>query len=482
MFDTLIHSLKSQLSHLEIKIQQEKSHYRYISLQVPLKESVLLNPSSFCDSFFLSQPDSGFTLLGLDSLLTFEGKGEQRFNTIKSDFTKTLNQWYRADNEKLASPIAFLAFAFDEHDPMNKYWQSLPNTLLTIPRILVREINSCQSLIINIKLEDASSQSNFSKIETLLQQLFSQSLTETDKTRHLSASLSASLSTTNDKQDSSAYKSWQLLAQNAINQIQSGQFDKLVTSRQSNLQTSGEISTAKLVKKLELYYPSCSILSYHTSEKTIVAASPERLLSLNQPEIKSNAIGGTISRKKHSNSNKLDPLPFFFLKQSCEQTDNELTEHNKLLKEHNFISQSIYQSLDPLCHTLKMPISPFLMKLHNLYHLETPVQGKLMDNYDLFDCINALHPTPAVAGIPTQQAKQWLLDNENYHRGWYTGAFGWIDANMNGDLSVMLRCALIDKAKQEINLFSGAGLIAESDADAEWQETELKMQTIMEML
>jgi len=159
-----------------------------------------------------------------------------------------------------------------------------------------------------------------------------------------------------------------------------------------------------------------------------------------------------------------------------------LTENNKLLKEHNFISQSIYQSLDPLCHTLKMPISPFLMKLHNLYHLETPVQGKLMDKHDLFDCIKALHPTPAVAGIPTQQAKQWLLDNENYHRGWYTGAFGWIDANMNGDISVMLRCALIDTDKQEINLFSGAGLVAESDPDSEWQETELKMQTIMEML
>ncbi|MCK5666248.1 MAG: chorismate-binding protein, partial [Thiotrichaceae bacterium] len=68
------------------------------------------------------------------------------------------------------------------------------------------------------------------------------------------------------------------------------------------------------------------------------------------------------------------------------------------------------------------------------------------------------------------------------HRGWYTGAFGWIDANMNGDLSVMLRCALIDTGKQEINLFSGAGLVAESDPDAEWQETELKMQTIIEML
>ncbi|MCU7801127.1 MAG: chorismate-binding protein [gamma proteobacterium symbiont of Lucinoma myriamae] len=372
---------------------------------------------------------------------------------------------------------------------MNDHWQSLPNTLLTIPRLLIKEIDSSQSLIVNIKLEASSYNSSFSLIEALLQQLFNQPLTETDITQHPSAPTSFK---PNDKPASSAYKSWQSLTQNAINQIQSGEFDKLVTSRQSTLQTSTKVSVPKLVQKLVQHYPSCSILRYHTSEKTIIAASPERLLSLQHPDIQSNAIGGTISRKKQSNNKPLNTntsnnytnsLPFF-LKQSTEQTGDELAESKKLLKEHQFISQSIYQNLDPLCHTLKMPITPFLMKLHNLYHLETPVYGKLMDKYDLFDCIDSLHPTPAVAGIPTQQAKQWLLDNEKYHRGWYTGAFGWIDANMNGDLSVMLRCALIEQQehKQQINLFSGAGLVAESDPDAEWQETELKMQTIMEML
>ena len=476
MIDVLIKSLKSQLSHLETIIEQEKRQYHYTSLQIPLQKTILLSAVNFCDSFFLSQPDSNFTLLGLDSLLTFEANGERRFSSIKNDYSSILKQWYRQEDEKDCSPIAFLAFAFDEDDPMSDHWQSLANTLLTIPRILIREIDSSQFLIVNIALEKSSCHASFTKIEALLQQLFTTALPEADKTQYSSAAPF----TINEKYASSAYTSWQSLTQNAINQIQSGKFDKLVTSRQSTLQSSTKISTPKLVQKLVQYYPGCSILSYHTSDKTIVAASPERLLSIHHSDIQSKAIGGTISRNKHS-GNKPAPLPFF-LKQSTEQTCNELAESNKLLKEHHFISQSIYQNLDPLCHTLKMPIAPFLMKLHNLYHLETPVQGKLMDKYDLFDCVNALHPTPAVAGIPTQQAKQWLLDNEKYRRGWYTGAFGWIDANMDGDLSVMLRCALIDINKQAINLFSGAGLVAESDPDAEWQETELKMQTIMEML
>ncbi len=138
-----------------------------------------------------------------------------------------------------------------------------------------------------------------------------------------------------------------------------------------------------------------------------------------------------------------------------------------------------------------MPVSPYLMKLHNLYHLETPIQGKLMENNDLFDALEVLHPTPAVAGLPTQKAKQWILENENYDRGWYTGAFGWLDGQKNGDLSVMLRCALIqsddpsnntEKKSSQLDLFAGAGLVAESSPDAEWLETELKMKTILEML
>ena len=89
-----------------------------------------------------------------------------------------------------------------------------------------------------------------------------------------------------------------------------------------------------------------------------------------------------------------------------------------------------------------------------------------------------------MAGFPTKEAQQWLLNNETYQRGWYTGAFGTLqtDSNerINGELSVMLRCAVVKD--NQINLFAGAGLVAESDPDIEWQETELKMQTILEFL
>lgn len=120
------------------------------------------------------------------------------------------------------------------------------------------------------------------------------------------------------------------------------------------------------------------------------------------------------------------------------------------------------------------------MMLHNMYHLETLIQGTIKPNYGFFDLIEALHPTPAVAGFPAHKAKRWLVQHEGYNRGWYSGAFGWVDSDFNGELSVMLRCALIKE--QKITLFAGAGLVAESDPETEWLETEIKMNTILEQL
>ena len=193
----------------------------------------------------------------------------------------------------------------------------------------------------------------------------------------------------------------------------------------------------------------------------MLAASPERLLSLNNRYIRSDAIGGTLSRAPES-----------LLKLSANE--------NKLLNEHAIIAEDIYRRLDPYCHVLKMPVNPLLMKLHNMYHLETPVSGQLREQKNIFDIIDTLHPTPAIAGYPAEQAQQWLIQNECYNRGWDTGACGWIRGTEQGELSVLLRCALIEA--NQACLFAGAGLVAESVAEQEWQETELKINTILNML
>jgi len=374
-----------------------------------------------------------------------------------------------------------MAYAFDENDPMKSSWKHLANTQLTIPSLLIIQEQSSQKLQVNLKLDLPDFDAFFKNIKSLLREVI-----EPVKTKNKQPMGEKSFS--KELHDVTKHlEAWQTLAKNGIDRIQSGHFDKLVTTRQLKLKSTTEISELQLISKLIQHYPCCTIFCHRIADKTIVVASPERLVSLQHSNIQSDALGGTIHRPKQTSTSEKKPssLPFF-LKQLHNQTDSEQLESKKLLKEHGYISQTIYQNLDPLCHTLKMPVSPYLMKLQNLYHLETPIQGKLMDKYDLFDAIKVLHPTPAVAGLPTQKAKQWLLENEDYSRGWYTGAFGWLEGHNKGDFSVMLRCALLNSSKKEggteLDLFSGAGLVSESTPEAEWQETELKMKTILDML
>jgi len=463
MLDSLLILIKHKLHKQSVDFIKNNS-YQYCTLQIPLDEPISLLAADIEQSFFLCKPDSSLTLLGLGSFINLEATGEHRFSSIKSAYTDILQKWQDKD---IISPIAFHAFAFDENDPMSDHWSDLPNTLVRIPLILFKEINSQQTLFINVDLQQWEKQQNYISevlltIESLLKTYFKEINQSSDNTPESKSELfNRPLSI-----------SWIQMTKKAINKIRSGSIDKIVTSRQFSLSKEKKISTIQLSRNLIKNYPACTILSYQFSGKTIIVASPEHLVTLDYPNIKSDAIGGTIHRKtdKNHSINSLAQSP--------------LADKNRLLKEHDFIVQAIYQGLDSLCHTLKMPLSPFLMKLHNMYHLETPIQGKLMDQYDLFDVVKTLHPTPAVAGYPTQQSRQWLLENEDYQRGWYTGAFGYLENNpqgkINGELSVMLRCAVINKNK--MTLFAGAGLVAESDPETEWQETELKMQTILEML
>lgn len=469
MINKIIQSLREQSAIFQS--QQNSSQAAYISLNSRIEPPILLANTNAMDSFFISKPDTGLSLLGIGSFISISAQGNERFATLRSEFNKILNKWFNnktQPSEEKITPIAFLGFAFDAHDSMKHKWQSFPNSTLIIPDILIKEQNGQQTLTANIKLEQASNGDVFDALEQQLRHYLESVITfpkvfEPKQTKPAPSAMD---------------KSWQQLTHKALAEIASGQFDKLVISRQLTKTLSQPIYVPKVLENLKQHYPSCTLLSYHSEGQTIIAASPETLLKLDHPVVYSDAIGGTVQRKKSDNSvANLFPSP---LNHSILPNNDESPESKKLLKEHLIIAQDIYHRLDPLCKTLKMPVFPMLMKLHNLYHLETPIQGHLMDQHDIFDVIETLHPTPAVAGYPSETAQQWLLDNEDYQRGWYTGAFGWIDGHLNGELSVMLRCALIQDS--QVNLFAGAGLVAESNPELEWHETELKMQTILEML
>ena len=94
--------------------------------------------------------------------------------------------------------------------------------------------------------------------------------------------------------------------------------------------------------------------------------------------------------------------------------------------------------------------------------------------------MDSLHPTAAVAGVPTDTALAVIADVEKIPRERYAGPIGWVDAQGNGEFAIALRCA--QWTDGGIVAHAGAGIIADSDPESEYAETELKFRPIREAL
>lgn len=127
----------------------------------------------------------------------------------------------------------------------------------------------------------------------------------------------------------------------------------------------------------------------------------------------------------------------------------------------------------------------YTIRAGNLLHLRTDVQGELKPNTELKKCIDILHPTPAVCGLPKDLAKVFIEENEGYNREFYTGYLGEINYDFNTNeiatnLFVNLRCMKI--VNQQATIFVGCGITKDSDPDAEWEETVNKSKIMRQVL
>ena len=124
---------------------------------------------------------------------------------------------------------------------------------------------------------------------------------------------------------------------------------------------------------------------------------------------------------------------------------------------------------------------PFTTMAAQLYHLRTDFLFRLDDIDCLGDVLDELFPTPAICGIPKEETRQFILDNESIDRKYYSGFVGPLMPNGETHLYVSLRCMNIHQGGK-FDLYAGGGLLAESEMEKEWLETEAKMQTMRKVV
>jgi isochorismate synthase len=159
-----------------------------------------------------------------------------------------------------------------------------------------------------------------------------------------------------------------------------------------------------------------------------------------------------------------------------------LVDSAKNRHEHQLVVDAMREALEPLCTDLEIAPEPKLSKTAAVWHLSTLINGRLREKYTTaLDLAVALHPTPAVGGVPATAAAELINELEG-DRGFYAGAVGWCDQRGDGRWVVSIRCAQLSADRRSAEAHSGGGIVAESDPDDEVAETTTKFNTILSAL
>ncbi|MEY3346739.1 MAG: hypothetical protein RIR40_464 [Actinomycetota bacterium] len=253
---------------------------------------------------------------------------------------------------------------------------------------------------------------------------------------------------------------WQNCVARAVSKIKEGELEKVVLARFTTATSDKAIETRNLLSHLAKEYPSTWVYS----NTGLVGATPELLVRLSKSLVTSRILAGTI-RKTGDDERDL-------------ALAGSLARSSKDLEEHEYAVRSVADALAPLCSSMNVPESPFVLHLSNVMHLATDVTGVLSDNSspsDIFDLVSRLHPTAAVCGTPTDLAQRTIDEIEEISRGRYAGPIGWIDANGDGELGIALRCGQISNDQQSIRIYAGCGILAGSDPEREYAESQAKL-------
>ncbi len=159
--------------------------------------------------------------------------------------------------------------------------------------------------------------------------------------------------------------------------------------------------------------------------------------------------------------------------------DGVVTWDDKNLREQHLVTSYILKQLSSF-HITPEINGPYTVEAGSLAHLRTDFSFTLTNRPKPGTLLKALHPTPAVSGLPKEEAYRFIREHEEQNRLYYTGFIGMLDRKGDTDMYVNLRCMLIEK--KSLTLFAGSGLLASSSLEDEWEETEQKLKTMLDII
>jgi isochorismate synthase len=259
----------------------------------------------------------------------------------------------------------------------------------------------------------------------------------------------------------------------ALARMAAGGLDKVVLARALDVVADAPVDPVPMLRELARRDPRSYLFAVDLpsdrpgTPRTLLGASPELLLSRDGADVTANPLAGSAARAADPDEDR--------------RRGEALLASAKDRHEHALVVADVAARLDPLVDDLEVPDEPALVATPTLWHLSTAVRGRAADpDVSALHLAQALHPTPAVCGVPRAAAHAAITEIEPFDRGFYTGAVGWTDARGDGEWVMALRCGEV--AGDRVRLWAGAGIVPASCPADELAETAVKLRTLLDAL
>ncbi len=386
--------------------------------------------------------------------------GPARFETVQREAATLFEGAIVEGHEPGIAPRLFGGFAFrDDHQP-DGIWDAFPAAYFLLPRYLLTRIGGRAWLTVNTCVMPGDEADVSRELAWMIQRL-----------SHTTPRLHSEYARTWMQSPTLTYPLerpfWRQQVDQVTNRIRSGELKKAVLARTSDLTYDDPVDPLYAMERLATRYAQAyRFLVEPRAGSAFFGATPELLIATQGAKFHTAALAGSIKR----GSSPDEDAAFA----------QQLLDTPKERHEHALVVDALREMLTPFSDTLHANDTPGIYTLSNIQHLYTPFSGTLRPGAYILDLVAALHPTPALGGTPRGTALKVIASAEPATRGWYAAPVGWFDAEGSGTFAVAIRSAV--SRGRTARLYAGAGIVADSDPDREWDETQLKFRPMLEAL
>ena len=396
-------------------------------------------------------------VLGSGAAATLTASGPDRFGEIRAGADDLFDSGNVHAGTEAARPRLFGGFAFHEGGCDGDPWGPFPEARFVLPRVQVTFADNGAWLTVNAAGADADPDAVEERLAEERDRIAGLASADSRPPR---PGIAATRRTT-------SRGAWRGSVEAAVDRIRGGDLRKVVLAQALEADLDAAFPRAATLDRLAEKYPDCHRYYFEpdVDGSAFFGATPERLVALRGRTVETDALAGTTGRGE-------TPAEDEWLAQ-------ELLEDAKNVHEHDLVADTVRKQLEPFAASISAG-ERRVRRLATVQHLHTPITAEMNADHHVLDLVEALHPTPAVGGLPPDRALETIHDTEPFDRGWYAAPVGWIDAAGNGAFAVAIRSAVA--TPRRATLFAGVGLVADSDPDREWDEVQLKYRPILDEL